>query len=74
MSENEINNIHRRMDNQDKILLEIRDTLVGHIAEEKDYKPAMKDLVTLWKASKIVVPIAVGFWAFLLWIKDHVKW
>lgn len=73
MSENEINNIHRRMDNQDKLLLEIRDTLVRHLADDAEYKPAMKDLVILWKASKIIIPIAVGLWAFALWLKDHVK-
>ena len=74
MSENEINNIHRRMDSLDEILREIRDTLIGHIAEEKDYKPALQDLVSLWKASKIVVPAGAGMWAFVVWMKDHVKW
>ena len=74
MSENEINNIHRRMDNQDKLLLEIRDTLVRHLADDADYKPAMKDLVTLWKASKIIIPAGAGMWAFVVWAKDHIKW
>lgn len=72
-----IANIHRRMDSQDKMLREIRDTMTAHIATEKEVKPAIDELVALWKGSKILIPIlasaAAMVWAVVSWAKDHVK-
>lgn len=79
-----LHDLNRRMDTQDKILLEMRDMLVAHIAEEKAQKKvdapiarALDEIILLWRASKIIVPalvaVAVGFWACMQWWKEHVK-
>lgn len=72
-----IQNLHRRMDSQDKMLLEIRDTMTAHIAADKEVKPAIDELVALWKGSKILIPLlasaAAMVWAVFAWAKDHVK-
>lgn len=79
-----IANIHRRMDSQDRLLLEIRDQgvrnatrLEEHIKTEKEVKPAIDELVALWKGSKILIPIlasaAAMVWAVFAWAKDHIK-
>jgi hypothetical protein len=72
-----IQNLHRRMDTQDKILLEIRDTITAHLATDATIKPALEELVTLWKGSKLLIPMmataAVSLWAFWEWAKAHIK-
>ena len=73
------------MDTQDAILREIRDMIVGHIAEEKGQQKvdvpvakALDEIVLLWRASKIIIPaavaVAVGVWAFAAWWKEHFRW
>lgn len=52
-----IANIHRRMDSQDKMLLEIRDKINAHITDGDSIRPALDELVTLWKGSKLLIPI-----------------
>ena len=68
-----INNIHRRMDIQDDLLREIRDKVIS----QETMKPALEELVTLWKGSKIMIPMmasAAGLlWAFWTWAQDHIK-
>ena len=68
-----INNIHRRMDLQDDLLREIRDKVIS----QETMKPALDELVTLWKGSKIMIPMmasAAGLlWAFWTWAQDHIK-
>lgn len=72
-----ISNLHRRMDTQDKLLLEIRDTMTAHIAEEKSVKPALDELISLWKGSKILIPMLAGaaamIWAVISWSKEHIR-
>jgi hypothetical protein len=72
-----IQNVHRRLDNQDKILLEIRDTMTAHIAKEDAIKPALDELISLWKGSKLIIPMlasgAAMLWAVWAWAKDHIK-
>ena len=72
-----IQNLHRRMDAQDKLLVEIRDTVLAHIATEKEVKSAIDELVSLWKGSKILIPMLVSAaamsWALFAWAKDHLK-
>jgi hypothetical protein len=72
-----IQNLHRRMDTQDKILLEIRDTITAHIATEATIKPAIEELVTLWKGSKLIIPMmvaaALSLWGFVEWAMAHIK-
>ena len=68
-----INNIHRRMDLQDDLLREIRDKVIS----QETMKPALEDLVALWKGSKIMIPLlasaAAMIWAVVAWAKDHIK-
>ena len=68
-----INNIHRRMDLQDDLLREIRDRVIS----QETMKPALEELVTLWKGSKIMIPLlasaAAMIWAVVAWAKDHIK-
>ena len=68
-----INNIHRRMDLQDDLLREIRDKVIS----QETMKPALEELVALWKGSKIMIPLlasAAGMiWAVVAWVKDHIK-
>lgn len=40
MPTEEIENMQRRMDAQDSSLREIRDMFIGHLATEKEMKPA----------------------------------
>lgn len=72
-----LDNLHRRMDKQDSMLLEIRDTITSHIATEKEVKPALDELIALWKGSKILIPMLAGaaamIWAVIVWAKDHLK-
>lgn len=74
----------RRMDNQDALLREIRDMVVGHMAEDEERKTigsaaskALDEIVLLWRASKIIIPALIvivttvaAAWA---WAKDHVR-
>ena len=68
-----INNIHRRMDLQDDLLREIRDKVIS----QETMKPALEELVALWKGSKIMIPLlasaAAMIWAVVAWVKDHIK-
>ena len=72
-----ISNIHRRMDSQDKMLLEIRDKVTAHVAESEQIRPALEELVTLWKGSKVIIPTLVAgvamLWAVIAWAKEHIK-
>jgi len=75
-----IDNLHRRMDSQDALLLDIRDTLVAHIATEASMKPSLDELVSLWKGSKVISVIIAGLAAagaglvgLFAWAKDHIK-
>ena len=77
---NEYVSLQERMDSQDRILLGMRDTLIEHIAESKDIGPAIKELVTLWKASKLLGAIfaaiaagAAGMWSLFVWAREHLK-
>jgi len=73
-----------RMDTQDMLLREIRDMIVGHVAEHEERKiissasaKALDEIVLLWRASKIIIPALIvivttvaAAWA---WAKDHIK-
>ena len=76
----EIDNIHRRLSEQDAILMETRDLIRDHVAAEKDIAPALRELVGLWKASKLLGALAAmaagavaSIWTLVAWAKDHVK-
>ena len=68
-----ISNLNRRMDKQDAMLLEIRDKVTA----QETMKPALDELVTLWKGSKILLPVmaaaAATLWAVIAWAKENLK-
>lgn len=72
-----IANLHRRMDQQDKMLLEIRDKINAHVIESDQIRPALEELVTLWKGSKLLVPMLVGatalIWGIISWAKVNLR-
>ena len=72
-----IQDIHRRMDTQDNILREIRDMVIAHITTEAKTAQATEELVTLYKGSKLLIPMlaaaAVAVWSIFVWAKDHIK-
>lgn len=60
---------------------EVRD----HIAQDAPIAPAVAELVTLYKGSKIMLPLVIGAvtfgitllgagWALLAWLRDHLRW
>jgi len=79
--------LHRRMDTNREILgetremmIEIREMLTRHIEIEAETAPAIKELVTIWRGSKLMLPIVMGAVALfgalgglVVWLKDHVK-
>ena len=73
-----IANLHRRMDSQDRLLLEIDRKITSHMAESDTIRPALEELVALWKGSKILIPILAAMsatvWAVVAWASEHVKW
>lgn len=57
------------------------DTIVSHVAEERETKAAIDELILLWRGSKLMVaalkvsiPIFAAMVGAALWIKDHFKW
>ena len=63
---------------------ELKDLLISldrklelHIATEQDMSQSLKDLVIVWKGSKIIFPFlvsaALSLWAIYTWAKDHIK-
>lgn len=66
-----------RMDKQDEKLEELRTLLLLRNAQDDDLRPTLHEMVLLWRASKIMIPVLVGLmaavWAFVSWAKDHLK-
>lgn len=72
--------VHRRLDSTHVIIQETRekislvhDLLVEHIKNDAEMKPALDDLTTLWKGSKLIIPIlsavAIGLAGAWSWVK-----
>lgn len=75
-----VEEITKRLDKQDVMLTEIRDTIGSHIAVDREMKPALDELVSLWKGSKIISAIiaalfaaGAALYALFVWAKDHIK-
>lgn len=72
--------LQEQLNRQDDVLLELRDSIRDHLAESKDIGPAIKELVTLWRASKVLGAIfaaiaaaLASMWSLFVWTKDHLK-
>jgi hypothetical protein len=72
-----IANLHRRMDTQDKLLLDIRDAQIKHVTVFEEMKPQIDELITLWRGSKIIIPamaaIATAAAVSFDWLRLHIK-
>lgn len=76
----EIENLNRRLDNQDKILAEIKTALTSQIAVHNEMKPALDELISLWRGSKVISGVIAGLaavgaslWAMFVWAKNHIN-
>ena len=74
---------HRRLDSAYEIVHETRERmivvhelLVQHIERDKEMKPALDELTTLWKGSKLIIPIlsavAIGLAGAWAWVKAEI--
>ena len=73
--------LHGRLDTIESLSRATHDTVVAHVAEEREAKAAIDELVFLWRGSKmmvsafkILIPIAATLVGAAVWVKDHVKW
>lgn len=73
--------LHARLDAIESLSRETHGLMAGHIAEERETKAAIDELILLWRGSKLVVsgfklliPIFAALLGAALWAKDHVKW
>lgn len=73
--------LHARLDAIEEVGRATHDCIIGHIAEERETKAAIDELILLWRGSKLVVsgfkimiPICAALLGAALWMKDHVKW
>ena len=75
--------VHRRLDSAYDIVHETRERmivvhelLVQHIERDKEMKPALDELTTLWKGSKLIIPIlsavAIGLAGAWAWVKAEI--
>lgn len=70
-----------RLDTIEAVSRATHDTVVAHVAEERETKAAIEELILLWRgskmmvsAAKILIPIAAALVGAAVWVKDHVKW
>ena len=80
MSDDHIGQLFQRMDKQDVILKDIQEKLLTHLVVDKEMKPALEELVAMWRGSKLLSAIILSFatlggvlWGLIIWAKDHVK-
>lgn len=80
--------LHRRLasieelarDTQD-LARSTHDSIITHVAEERETKAAIDELILLWRGSKmmvsafkILIPIVAAMLGAAVWVKEHVKW
>lgn len=70
--------MHKELLERHRALLEKQTTTLDkHIAQEEMVKPAVDELITIWRGSKLIFPILGSVIAFLLaawaWGKEHLK-
>ena len=81
----EAEKLQDRLDTIETIARTTHDTIVAHVAEERETKAAVEELILLWRGSKMLVsafrlliPALAVVTAIIAgsagWIKDHVKW
>lgn len=75
-----VNEVRERLDRQDHLLLQFHDDFIAHLAETRQTKDLVNELLELYKGSKFLVtvfkffvPIVAAIAALFLWIKEHLK-
>lgn len=71
--------IANHLDEQDKLLRELRDMHLAHVRQHAETDPAIKELVDLLKGAKLLKSAAIflatvigGLWAFFAFVWDHI--
>ena len=71
-------NIRDRLNRIEDMLLKTTEMLTRHVAAEAQIKPALDELIILWRGSKLVFPIlaslVVALVGIIAWSKDHIHW
>ena len=79
--------LRSRLDNIEGIAMDTKalarathDTVVAHVAEERETKAAIDELILLWRGSKLMIaafkfsiPIIAALIGAAMWAKDHLK-
>lgn len=79
--------LHRRLENIEEMARNTQslaqlthDTIVSHVAEERETKAAIDELILLWRGSKLMfswfkfmIPIVAAMFGAAIWIKDYFK-
>lgn len=72
--------VTKRLDRQDDLLLQFHNELIVHLSETKETKELVNELLELYKGSKFMVtvfkffvPIVAAIAAAILWLKEHLK-
>ena len=72
--------VKKRLDRQDALLLQFHNELIGHLTETKETKELVNELLELYKGSKFMVtafkffvPIVAVIVAAIMWVKEHLK-
>ena len=76
----EIERLHTEIAEIRKSQSEMSDAIKLHIARSDDIAPALQELVSLWRASKVIGYLCTGLsallaslWAAYLWVREHVR-
>lgn len=72
--------IHRRLDQQDAVLLQLHDMIRDHIAENRHIEGQIKELVEMYRGSKFMIsafkfliPIVAAVAAGVIWMREHLR-
>lgn len=72
-----IADLHRRLDDQEKLIKELCEIVRESIVIDKEHKAALEQMILLWRGSKIVVPALMifgpTFLALIVWFREHVN-
>lgn len=79
-----IADLHRRMDEQEKIAREqaeliraLRETVLASIVVDAAHRAAMEEMILLWRGSKIAIPalvvVVTSIWAAYTWLREHIR-
>ncbi len=72
-----IADLHRRLDDQEKLIKELCEIVRESIVIDKEHKDALEQMIVLWRGSKIVIPALMifvpTFLAVIVWFREHVK-